>query len=838
MIKVIFFELNKLWRRKSFLFGVMAILFINFLLLFINNQMTLNKNSGAYKKLTGELSGLTTDEKKTFVDELYRRIDGIRIIDQITRIESTAVGDYSRALRKENADVIKEFQSVYYLGNYLHYTENLQTEYAFISRIKKELDTVSSYGSYLENIRKKAGELSQISIFKTESGDSFSEKSIRAQAAAYEALGNIRIDYLPEIGVMSALEFRLSDVLLIAFVLLMASVLLREEKDSGMLALNFSLPGGRAKTAIAKLGAVCVSLTVIACALYCMNLVYYNSIYGLGSLTRSVQSLPSLIQCTWPLSVGEYILVFLAAKWLSAVIVGAWLMLCTYLAASIYAGWGIGLAFIGVNYLIRVSISGIGHFNLFRYLNIFSFMNTNEVLGTYIQLYFFGNPLPILWVECAGGLGFMILFGAAFVWVFHRGRAVYANRPQRAFKWAAGRSIRRRNECSAGRGARRSDRRSTGRGRRNQKNEKYTDRLAGHELYKLLIMNGSLFIFGAFVLFLIFQSTREPYFISVEGQIYKDYMLRYGGRLTEDTVALINEDNQEFAPLYELDDALSLGILTPEQHRSAMDAYKFLDIKKGVFDQITGEKPAYIKSHPKAWLVYDSGYNKLFDLSHTQDIYEMMILFLVLIFGFGSLFSVEHMTGMENVLAVTPLGPEILAAVKLRIGFGFGAAMAVLSLVPRYISVGISYGFPQLLAPAQSLETFSWVPAWLSIYHMMAIQALFRVLGALAAVCLISFLSCKIKNTLTVFFVAAIALELCPMLYICGVKPVVWLSFWPLFHFPAVMDSGVPVLLVVFYGILFLGLSVGVKDAVIHRFCMPQKATGACKIGRFGRSGN
>lgn len=93
-------------------------------------------------------------------------------------------------------------------------------------------------------------------------------------------------------------------------------------------------------------------------------------------------------------------------------------------------------------------------------------------------------------------------------------------------------------------------------------------------------MNGSLFIFGAFVLFLIFQSTREPYFISVEGQIYKDYMLRYGGRLTEDTVALINEDNQEFAPLYELDDALALGILTPEQHRSAMDAYKFLAIRE------------------------------------------------------------------------------------------------------------------------------------------------------------------------------------------------------------------------------------------------------------------
>ncbi len=74
-------------------------------------------------------------------------------------------------------------------------------------------------------------------------------KPLRAQARVYERLRNVSTDYLPEAEIMSALEFRLSDVLVIAFVLLAASILLKEEKDNGMLALSFTTPKGRGRTA-------------------------------------------------------------------------------------------------------------------------------------------------------------------------------------------------------------------------------------------------------------------------------------------------------------------------------------------------------------------------------------------------------------------------------------------------------------------------------------------------------------------------------------------------------------------------------------------------------------
>lgn len=800
MIKLVFYELSKLWCKRSFLFGVMSLVVINFLLLFINGQITLNKNSAAYKKMTSELSGLSMEEKKIFVDEMFRRIDGIYTIDQLMRIEANGISEYSRAVRKENSAIIKEFQRVYQIDNYVHYTNNLQEEYQFISQIKKELDTVYDYDSYLGNIRKKADSLSQISIFKTKSGDSFSEKSIRAQAEAYETMEKIQTNYFPEIGIMSALEFRLSDVLLIAFVLLMSSVLLREEKDSGMLNLNYSLPGGHGNTAFAKLGAVAVSLIGMICSLYYMNLLYYNSVYGLGNLNRAVQSLPSLIQCPWKLSVGEYIQVFLVAKWMSAVIVGVWLMLCTYIAANIYAGWGAGLIFIGLNYLVRVSVSGIGHFNLFRYMNIFSFMNTNEVLGTYIQLYFFGNPLPILWSECVGGLVVLVLFSTVFVRKFQCGTVIYANRPIRVFRFTTG--IRHR--C-------------------HKKTVGLTSRLIKHELYKVLKINGGILIFGAYVLLLIVTSIGESDYISLKEKLYKDYMVQWGGRITKDTIEMVNNENENFTPLYELEDAMVLGILTQEQYSKAKEAYSGLESKKEIFDQIINIKFSYIEAHPKAWLVYDTGYNKLFDMYHTQDIYEMMLLFVVLIFGFGSLYSLEKMTGMSSILTAIPLGPRRLASVKFGIGYSFGAILAIFSLLPRYINVGITYGFSQLLAPAQSLEAFSGAPPWICIYHIVVVQFLFRVFAAFAAVGIISWLSCKTKNTLSVFFASVIVLELCPMLYVCGVSSLLWLSLWPLFHFPAVLDYSVPVFLLILYGILFLGIAIKTKDNVMNTFCIPYK---------------
>ena len=86
-----------------------------------------------------------------------------------------------------------------------------------------------------------------------------------------------------------------------------------------MLELTFTLPAGRGASALAKLAAVAFSLFAGVVCLYGMNLIYFGNLYGMGSLSRSVQSLPSLVSCIWRLNIGQYIMLFVFGKWLGAV---------------------------------------------------------------------------------------------------------------------------------------------------------------------------------------------------------------------------------------------------------------------------------------------------------------------------------------------------------------------------------------------------------------------------------------------------------------------------------------------------------------------------------------
>ena len=837
MVKLTFYELTKLWRKKAFLWGVLALLLVNFLLLFIHSQMFEDTNAPAYKALLKDMDGLSMEEKQSFVGELYRRIEGMNTIDSLLRLESYGGSDYTRALREENAAVIDEFWLSYHRGDYLVYTEDLGTEYNFLLKIKNELEKVADYEGYLDGIFQRADSLSQISIFKTESGDSFSEKSIRAQAGAYGSLRGITTDYLPEAGIMSALEFRLSDVLLIVFVLLAASVLLREEKDSGMLALNFTMPKGRGISAAAKIFALQISLLACVCGFYIMNLAYYGQVYGLGDLLRPVQSLPSLLPCPWRLTIAQYLLLFMAAKWLGGMVTAVWLMLCTYIGKNIYTGWALGLAFMGLNYWGRMEISAIGPWNLFRCINIFGFMDTNELLGTATQLYFFGDPLPILWTEAVGGALLCLCFALALVLSCQKGIGL-GRRHSRTRLWAFQTANGRREgktrvpggaaavsqgappapDCSR---AHASMMRRPGLIAKAARRPALQRRLWQHERWKLLRMNGTLWILLAFFLFTGVMLGREPAYKSLGEEIYKDYMTRWGGRLTEQTVKEIQKENESFEPLYALEDALALGQITSQQYEALLSLQGPLQMKKSGFDRIIGEKLEYLREHPSAWLVYDSGYEKLFDLGHREDIFEMLLLLVVLIFGFGGMFSSEKMKGMDSVLAVTPLGQEVLARMKIRLSLRYGAGLAVVSLLPRYVYVGISWGFPQFLAPAQSLPAFSMIPGGVAIYHMMLLQMLCRILVSWSALCVIHWLSGSLKNTLSVFFCAALLLVLCPFLSTLSLSSLRWLSLWPLFHFPAILAQQVPPVLLALYSLLYLGLSVGARDHIEKNWGRP-----------------
>ena len=181
------------------------------------------------------------------------------------------------------------YEQEYTDKTYTLFTDNLNTEYRLFSQLQSEYDTVAAYSDFLDGVQTKASQLSGISIFQNDR-TGYDLKNIELTAQVYAGLTETPIDYYPQKGLYTAISYAFTDLILLASMLLLALILVRQERDSGLLSLIRSLPGGRLKTAIAKLAAFAASLLVVLLVLYGVNLAYCSASFSLGPMSRTIQS--------------------------------------------------------------------------------------------------------------------------------------------------------------------------------------------------------------------------------------------------------------------------------------------------------------------------------------------------------------------------------------------------------------------------------------------------------------------------------------------------------------------------------------------------------------------
>ncbi len=125
-----------------------------------------------------------------------------------------------------------------------------------------------------------------------------------------------------------------------------------------------SLPGGRLKTAIAKLAAICCQLIGRSDgAVWGQSRILFG-IVQLGAYESHDSKCPALMRCTMQITVGQYLFRFLLAKWAGAFVMGLWVMLAALIAKRAAAGWVGALALPLAMYGIRAAIPATSHWNV------------------------------------------------------------------------------------------------------------------------------------------------------------------------------------------------------------------------------------------------------------------------------------------------------------------------------------------------------------------------------------------------------------------------------------------------------------------------------------------
>lgn len=754
-------ELRKVWHSRFFLVALAALLGANLFLLWVGTKPASSAfTPAAYHALCADIKGMDMPQMGEFLHESLRRAEAMSRIESVLRTEAWNGGRQDEYMRAQYAQEFSEFYEEYAAGGYLRYGDTLPREYTFLKTIVYEYDEAAGYDAFLDSIAQKAQQLSSISIFAN-SADGYDLANIEATARAFEGMRGIPIQYYPQRGLVTALDFALTDVVAVFAMLLLATVLVRFERDTGLLALIRSARAGRCKTALAKLAALALSLAPVLVLLYGVNLIYCHACYGLGPLSRSVQSVPALMRTTLSLSVGQYIGLFLLTKWAAALAAGAWVMLAMLAAKRLFTGALAAGGFLALNLLVRSLVPATSRWNVLKYANLVSLLRTNEFLGRYHNLYWFGRPLALAVVTAVTAVVCCTAFCALFCLVFTRGRlqaaqklALRAPAPLRRF-WA--------RHARAG------------------------TTPFGTELFKLFCVGGAALILCLFGAYQVYDAVQTESYIDADEIYYRYHMQNMQGPLRAETLGWLKSESEKFQPLVQLQSALAAGSISQAEYSALMMGYDSLQREMGTYQRVLAEAQRAAQL-TRCQLVYGTGWLRLFDTADARDAADALAAALLCCVCFAGLFAMEKQTGMARVVCAAPLGRSYTVKCKLRAAALACGVLAALGVLPRFWVALRDYGLACPFAPLYSLPAYAAMPELpLILLILLMLGARYAALRLMAG-CVLA-LGQRTGSTFGAMFAAALPLCLPLLLCVCGLTGAKWLSVYPLFHTAAMFQT-------------------------------------------------
>ena len=285
---------------------------------------------------------------------------------------------------------------------------------------------------------------------------------------------------------------------------------------------------------------------------------------------------------------------------------------------------------------------------------------------------------------------------------------------------------------------------------------------------------------AAFAGFGIYQGVTAESYIGPDEIYYAYYMKHISGPFTQESYDWLEQQGEEFAPMLEAQQKVAAGELSSD----AMLAFSSLQQKYSVYSQVINQNiNYYLKEHPGAWLVYESGYRELFGFTGQADVQDTLLAGLACALCFSGLFSMERRGGMETILCTTPLGRKRTVRAKLAVSAGVAVLIAAASCLPHFIQVLRDYGLPALFAPAMSISEFESLPALFTLSDVLLFWLVCRIAACLCMGAITLTLGRVFGNLLPALFVSAVGYCLPALLSLSGMEGgIEWLGFWPLFH--------------------------------------------------------
>ncbi|MCD7811510.1 MAG: hypothetical protein LUG91_06630 [Ruminococcus sp.] len=686
-------ELKKLFSNRIFLLIIAAVFVLNAYLMF-RTANSGDSTPSDYKAIYSQLSGMTDEEKLDWLEE--------------------RCGEYSGE-HQYNWDVLCE--------------------------LRDECANIVGYQEYLENIESQAKSMTSVSIFAKP--DTFNYRSIVKTPPAYENVQGVQPVFDVSKGIILATDNNFTDILCGFIVLFAVLSLMISDREQGMSGLLFPLKRGRGYLLLTKLAALMITIFCTILLIYCENLIISASLYGLGDLTRPVQSLSGFIGCNLKINVIAYLILYILFKFIAIFAIGAVLSLVAVNTKNTITFYGISAIILVAEGFAYAKIHPLSIYSIFRYINLISLTKVNEIFCNYKNINFWEYPVPLIPTSIGAVVVISIVSAALSAILYAKKRNLEFRRIGIKFKFG--------------------------------KNNKIRSKIY-YTLYKSLIMQKGIFLIIIFVAVAGFlnQSFIKKY--DVNDVYYSYYCETYEGVITSETLEKCNSEAQYFDDIQaKIDELNADGVYTSE----LSDLYKEFAPSMGFYP--LQARIELIKDTDGAQIFYDTGYKRAFGIDgYSDDMKYAFAAMLLCIFLVSPLIANDNKYRMNSVVNATASGKKSYLRRNIAVAAIYGLIASLLWTISYAISISKYYNHNGLSAPIQCITDFADFPLNISVFQYIILIVLFRTIAIILASFVMLWVSSKCKNTTYAVLINFAVFALPILIYLLGAEFAANIGFNPL----------------------------------------------------------
>ncbi len=683
-------ELLKVLGGKKGTYFLLFLISINAFLVWINGVNLQGKDSypvSAYVSMCNDIKAM---DKKEAVSKLQfdsKRLEYYQVLSWLANaqiVDREEVLYYAQNMEPEEQE---QFVADFFSGDYLKYTKDATSELALTKTVLRELESVVGYPSYIEKVRKGPSELSQISLFKDD--NPFSNRNIAKTSKDYQRMKDLSVRFDVSKGITMATDSNITDLMALLAIFFLCATLIMREKELGQIQLFRTMYHGRGRFALSKFFAASIGCILITVLLFVTNYIIAATSYGLGELSRPLQSVTEFRQSTLLISVGEYLVYYILLKMVVYLMLMSILFFICVKARNIVQNYVVCILIVGISGICYFTISDVSYLALLRQINLFRFVDISFLLGQYLNINLFLHPVNYHFL-------FVIMVPTTFVIMFvlsiisFTKLTIHANRYGKIVSWLICQKDRIRMRGYA-----------------------HTS-IWRHECYKVFWRGKSIFVLvlGLYLFFQIHDPSAYTY-RSMEGIFYRGYMLQLEGPVTQEKKDFIEEERQK----YQTGDSETEDNSVNEARNYALDRVE--------------KRIQYLESVKKGGLVYEEGYELITGGRDSIDVYQAMTILLLLFVPFTYLWAVEYEEYAIRIVGTTLHGKRTLFLTKSVISLVILLVVTGIVYGVDYYYVLDTYGTPGIHQAAASLPHLSGVPEFISIRTYIILVGVIRMIGYL-----------------------------------------------------------------------------------------------------------